>query len=427
MYDVAIIGAGAAGLMAAGVAARAGRKVLLVEKMEKAARKVRITGKGRCNLTNICPEEEFLSKVKSGADFFEHAFREFDNQAAVDFFRGEGVRIKVERGGRVFPESGKAWDIAQALTDWAVEGGAEIMYYASATQIRTVAGRVNGLRVRNRRGFERVVECGAVILCTGGASYPATGSSGDGYALAHELGHTIEEIRPSLVALVSGSALAKDLSGLKLKNVNVTLEIDGEDVAAEFGEMEFGSRGVEGAVILRLSRRAVDAVIEEKKVAVKIDLKPALEPEVIAARIEREIEAMTAEDVAAGNGFGKPDDTTGELLRKLMPKNMVAPFAREAGVGLNLPAERLETEQKERIIALLKGLRVPIDDYGTFETAIVTAGGVSLAEVDPATMQSRLVKGLYFAGELLDIDADTGGYNLQVAFSTGYMAGQLRK
>ena len=426
MYDAVVVGGGAAGLMAAGVAARSGKKVLLLEKMEKAARKVRITGKGRCNLTNVCPREVFLSKVRSGAEFFGQAFAEFDNDALIAFFRDEGVRIKVERGGRAFPESEKAWDIAQALIDYATEGGVEIAYYTSAVRLRTIAGRVNGVVMRNRRGFERVVESPAVIVCTGGASYPATGSTGDGYALAHALGHRIEEVRPALVPLVSRSRLAEELKGLKLKNVNVSLVVEGETVASEFGEMEFGSRGIEGAIILKLSRPAVDAIIDEKEVAIRIDLKPALTPEVIAERIEREITAMTDSEGIADTGFGPPDVSAARLLRKLMPKPMIAPFAKELGIGLRLPAERIDEEQKERIIGQLKGLLIPVDDYGSFETAVVTAGGVALDEVDPATMQSKLVRGLYFAGEVLDIDADTGGYNLQVAFSTGHMAGKLK-
>lgn len=402
-------------MMAAGVAASAGKKTLLVEKMEKPGRKVRITGKGRCNLTNACERGEFLAKVRTNADFFATSFALFDNQATIDFFRNEGVKIAVERGGRVFPDSGKAHDIANALADWATESGAEVMLNTDVISIRTLGDRVNGVRVKTKRGFERVIECDNVILCTGGASYPATGSTGDGYGFAHTLGHRIEEVRPALTSLQSRSALARDLNGLKLKNVAVKLEIDGEGAAEEFGEMEFGSRGLEGAVILRLSRRAVDALIDERQVAITLDLKAALTPEVISARIDRETEELG------------DDGKVSELLRKLMPQPMMAPFAKEAGVGLNMPLARLEAAQKESIIATLKCLRIPVDDYGPFDMAVVTAGGVDVSEVDPATMQSKLVRGLYFAGEVLDIDADTGGYNLQVAFSTGHLAGQLKK
>lgn len=415
MYDVIVIGAGAAGMMAAGVAAGNGKRVLLLEKMEKTGRKVRITGKGRCNLTNTKNREEFLSKVKSNREFFTPAFESFDNEATIDFFKEEGVRLEFERGGRVFPQSGKAWDIANALEDFAKDAGAEIQLHMTVTGLRTIGGRVNGVKVRTRKGFERTLECGNVIIATGGVSYPATGSTGDGYEFAYQMGHQIEEVRPSLVPLVSNSRLAQGLKGIKLKNVAVKLIIDGEVAAEEFGEMEFGTRGVEGAVILRLSRMAVDAVIEEHKVELSIDMKSALDEDTLVARIERELEKT--EEIEA----------VGDLLRKLLPKPMILPFAVETGLQLTMPVSRLTDAEKQTIITSLKDLRVAIDDYGTFEEAVVTAGGVDVSEVDPETLQSKLVKGLYFAGEVLDIDADTGGYNLQIAFSTGHLAGQLKK
>lgn len=415
MYDVIIIGAGAAGMMAAGAAAKNGNKVLLLEKMEKSGRKVRITGKGRCNVTNTKSREEFLSKIRVNREFFTPSFEHFDNEATISFFKEEGVRLEFERGGRVFPESGKAWDIANALEDFAKDSGAEIQLHTTVTGLRTIGGRVNGVKVRTRKGFERTLECKNVIICTGGVSYPATGSTGDGYEFAYDLGHEIEEVRPSLVPLVSHSPLAKKLSGIKLKNVAIKLLVDGETAGEEFGEMEFGTRGIEGAVILRLSRTAVDAFIDGHEVAISIDMKSALTEEVLVARIERELEDV--EDV----------DTAGELFRKLLPKPMVSPFADEVGIRLDTPSSRLTDTDKQNIISKLKDLRIKIDDYGTFEEAVVTAGGVDVSNVDPHTLQSKLVNGLYFAGEVLDIDADTGGYNLQIAFSTGHLAGQLRK
>lgn len=415
MYDVIIIGAGAAGMMAAGTAARNGKKVLLLEKMEKTGRKVRITGKGRCNVTNTAAKEEFLSKIRSNRDFFIPSFELFDNNAAIAFFKDEGVRLEFERGGRVFPESGKAWDIANALEDFAKESGAEIQFHTTVTGLRTIGKRVNGVKVKTRKGFERTLECRNVIICTGGVSYPATGSTGDGYGFAHDMGHEIEELRPSLVPLVSDSPLAKALNGIKLKNVAVKLVINGEAEEEEFGEMEFGSRGIEGAVILRLSRTAVDALIEGRKVEISIDMKSALDEEILAARIERELEKT--EEVL----------TAGDLLRKLLPKPMVAPFAVETGIELPEPVSRMTDTTKNTIIRTLKDLRIKIDDYGGFDEAVVTAGGVDVSGIDPYTLQSKLIDGLYFAGEVLDIDADTGGYNLQIAFSTGYLAGLLKK
>ena len=415
MYDVIIIGAGAAGLMAAGVAAGKGRKVLVLEKMEKAARKVRITGKGRCNVTNAGPREKFRDKIRVNADFFEPAFRDFSNQSTLHFFRRQGVELVTERGDRVFPASGKAWDIADALVAWAKDAGAEIQYHTKAVEIRTIAEKVYGVKVITKKGFPRNLECENVIVCTGGVSYPATGSTGDGYLFAHKLGHRIEAVRPSLVPLESATPLARSLTGLQLRNVTARLLVDGEVRQEEFGEMEFTTRGVEGAVILRLSRDAVDALIEGHTVQVALDLKSALSPEILQARIQREKEAL------GDNAL------FGELLRKLMPKLMVSVFARELHISTQSPLQSLTEAQVNNLIALLKHFVIPITDYRPFEEAIVTAGGVSVEEIDPETLQSKRIKGLYFAGEVLDIDGDTGGYNLQIAFSTGHLAGKLKK
>lgn len=415
-YDLIVIGAGAAGMMAAGVAARDGRRVLVIEKMEKAGRKIRITGKGRCNVTNIKPREEFLAHIRANAEFFLPAFRSMDNKALVGFFRKQGVKLMTERGDRVYPESGKAWDIADAMADWAKdEGDAKIIFNTLVTDIIIVAGRVRGVRIMTKKGYPRNVEADNVLIATGGVSYPSTGSTGDGYRFAHDAGHRIEEVRPSLVPLESNSPLIKELAGVMLRNVNVKLMIDGEVAAEEFGEMQFSARGLDGAVILRLSRLAVDALIEERTVEVVIDLKSALDDEMLLARIGREISEL-------------PEDAVfGELMRKLLPKPMVAPFAALLGINTKVPISRLRDDQKTALVTLLKNFRLPVSDYRPFEEAVVTAGGVAVEDVDPDTMQSKLVKGLYFAGEVLDIDGDTGGYNLQIAFSTGFLAGKLKK
>ena len=415
MYDVIVIGGGAAGLMAAGVAARNGKKALLIEKMEKCGRKIRITGKGRCNLTNVKPREEFLAKIKANPDFFSYAYDSFNNHALIKFFRDEGVKLTIERGGRVFPTSEKAHDIANAMIDFAAEAGAEIMLNTTVTAINTLGNKIYGVKVLTKKRFERNIEAPNVILCTGGMSYPATGSTGDGYGFAHGLGHRIEELRPSLVPLLSNSEFARSIHGTTLKNTGVKLIIDGETAAEEFGELSFSSRGIEGPVTLRLSRMAVDALIDGKNVRLSLDLKTALDKPTLSARIDREL---------AGMNQNQP---LSDLLRKLMPKPLVAPFALMSGSVSTLPLRNMTEEIKERIISLLKDIEIPISDYGTFDEAVVTAGGISVDEIDPQTMQSKLIKGLYFAGEVLDIDADTGGYNLQVAFSTGWLAGQLKK
>lgn len=415
MYDLIVIGAGAAGLMAAATAARNGKSVLLMEKMEKAGRKIRITGKGRCNLTNARPPEEFAEAIRTNADFFDVAFAEFNNKATIRFFERIGVKLDIERGQRVFPKSGKAWDIANALVDYCVDNGVEIVYNARVSDVLVLDGKVYGVKFFNKRGFERKEEAENVIIATGGVSYPGTGSTGDGYIFADRLGHTIEEVRPSLTPLRTSHPQRKFLDGLLLKNVNAKLYVEDEMVREEFGELCFSDRGIEGAVALRVSRDAVDALIEEKRVKMVIDLKPALTEEILEERIRREIAEM------------QPDEFFSELLRKLVPKHFVLPIAHELDIHSKNYIRKVSDAEIKRLVKVLKGMVFPITDYAPFEYAVVTAGGVRCDEVNKYTMESLKVKGLYFAGEVLDIDANTGGYNLQIAFSTGRLAGQLKK
>ena len=415
MYDLIVIGAGAAGLMAAATAARNGKSVLLMEKMEKAGRKIRITGKGRCNLTNARPPEEFSEAIRTNADFFDVAFAEFNNKATIRFFERIGVKLDIERGQRVFPKSGKAWDIANALVDYCVDNGVEIVYNARVSDILVLDGKVYGVKFFNKRGFERKEEAENVIIATGGVSYPGTGSTGDGYIFADRLGHTIEEVRPSLTPLRTSHPQRKFLDGLLLKNVNAKLYVEDEMVREEFGELSFSDRGIEGALALRVSRDAVDALIEEKRVKMVIDLKPALTEEILEERIRREIAEM------------QPDEFFSELLRKLVPKHFVLPIAHELDIHSKNYIRKVTDAEIKRLVKVLKGMVFPITDYAPFEYAVVTAGGVRCDEVNKYTMESLKVKGLYFAGEVLDIDANTGGYNLQIAFSTGRLAGQLKK
>lgn len=414
-YDVIVVGAGAAGMMAAGTAARNGKRVLLLEKMEKSGRKVRITGKGRCNLTNARPPEEFAEQVRVNAAFFAPAFAEFDNRMTMRFFERRGVKLDVERGERVFPRSGKAWDVANALLDYCVDNGVRILYNTRVSGIMTLGDKVFGVRYYNKRGFERREECSQVILATGGVSYPATGSTGDGYAFAADLGHTIEPLRPSLTSLVSPHPRVKQLDKLLLRNVRATLYIDNEPVREEFGELGFSERGIDGAVALRMSRDAVDALIDGRKVKLVVDLKPALTEEILRERIAREMAELA------------PTEFFAELLHKLVPRPMVLPLAQELDIHSKTYLDKITEEQIVRLIKTLKGWTFPVTDYAPFEYAVTTAGGVRCDEVNPDTMQSRKVEGLYFAGEVLDLDANTGGYNLQIAFSTGRLAGMLKK
>ncbi len=415
MYDVIVVGAGAAGMMAAATAAKNGRRVLLMEKMEKAGRKIRISGKGRCNLTNARPPEGFRDAIRTNADFFEVAFAEFNNKATIRLFERLGVKLDIERGQRVFPHSGKAWDIANALMDYCVESGVEVMYDTRVSDVLAIDGKVYGVRYFNKRGFERKEEAPNVIIATGGVSYPATGSTGDGYIFADRLGHTIEAVRPSLTPLRTSHPQRKYLDGLLLKNVAARLYVDNELVREEFGEIGFSERGIEGAIALRMSRDAVDALIDERKVKIVLDMKPALTEEMLTERIRREIADM------------QPEEFFAELLRRLVPKQMVIPLAHELDVHSKNYIRKVTDAEIARLVKVLKGMTFPIVDYAPFEYAVVTAGGVRCDEVNRYTMQSNKVSGLYFAGEVLDIDANTGGYNMQIAFSTGRLAGQLRK
>ncbi len=416
-YDVIVIGAGAAGMMAAGTAARNGKKVLLIEKMEKSGRKIRISGKGRCNVTNARAAEEFAAQIKSNADFFAIPFSSFNNRSTMRLLERQGCRLSVEQGDRVFPKSGKAWDVANALLEYSYESGVKIIYDTEVVSIMTLGNKVYGVNYRNKRGFIRKEEAANVILATGGMSYPATGSTGDGYFMAADLGHTIEEVRPSLTPLISSHPQAKRLDSVWLKNINAQLYVDGELAGEEFGEISFSTRGVEGAVVLRLSRIAVDALIEGRSVELTIDMKPALTPEILRERIAREMAEMESD----------PKATLADLIRKLSPKPLVISLSEEIGVYSSSYLSRLTEENIEKFIEVLKCWKFPIVDYAPFECAIVTAGGVSCQEINPNTMESLKVKGLYFAGEVIDLDANTGGYNIQIALSTGHLAGELKK
>ena len=411
-YDVIIIGGGAAGLMAAGTAAGQGYRTLLLEKMEKPARKVRITGKGRCNLTNTKPREEFLSKVKPDSDFFVTAFDSFNNLDTINFFEKRGLRLITERGDRVFPASGKAWDVADALVNYARTSGAEIECFTSVKEILTDGGHVSGV-ITETKGKKSRICARKVIIATGGASYPATGSTGDGYALAKSLGHKIVNTRPSLTPL-RVPAKYSSLNGLALRNVRLTLIVGGKKTTDEFGEMDFTDNTACGAIVLRVSRDAVDALRNNQKVELSIDLKSALNSSKLTARIAREITALPR------------GASVRELMRKLIPQKLMRTVAAKSGINLDSPLSAFSDKNTADVIRTLKDFRVEISDFCPFPQAIVTAGGVDTSQVNSATLESKLVKGLYFAGEVLDIDANTGGYNLQIAFSTGHLAGELK-
>lgn len=410
---IAIIGAGVAGLMAAGTAAQAGHKVILLEKKEKTGRKLRITGKGRCNITNTRSAEEFIKKVNSGGEFALYSLEKFSTEDTRKFFESQGVELKVERGDRVFPASDKAWDVANALEKWAIDQGVELRLNSQVITINTKNNRINSITLENGE----TIECDKVILTTGGVSYPSTGSDGDGHEMSYELGHNIVPLRPALVPLEIESKVANPIA---LKNVALSLFIDNKLIDTRQGDVEFTKEiGVlSGAITLQFSRQAVDAIIDGHSVMLELDLKPGLAFDKLKARIKRDLEKLREE------GFNRTLPLR-IYLRQLTPSPLHSTLSAQSGVDLRQAALDINDKELHQLAYDLKHLKLPVRDYRPFSEAIVTAGGVDLEEVDSHTMGSRIINGLYFAGELLDIDADTGGYNIQLALSTGRLAGQL--
>jgi predicted Rossmann fold flavoprotein len=419
---VIVVGGGAAGLMAAGQASEQGAETLLLEKMHRPGRKLRITGKGRCNVTNIAPLYEFIEHFDPSGRFLRQAFSQFFTSDLLALLEELGVPTVIERGGRVFPASGQAKDIVDALVRWVGERGVTLRTRSPVGRLLVEEGRVTGVGVSpasaRRRGTSaalpstgRVHHADAVIIATGGASYPATGSTGDGYRLAQSVGHTIVPIRPGLVPLETAGDVAPRLQGLSLRNATVRMYANGEQQAERFGEMLFTHFGVSGPIILSLSRLAVDALHLDQTVRLSIDLKPALDERKLDARLLRDLDE-----------HGKQQFHT--LLGGLLPRKLIPVCMDLVDIPPHKPGNQISAQERERLRRWLKDFRLQVIGHRPFAEAIITAGGVDTREVDPRTMASRLVEGLYFAGEVLDVDADTGGYNLQAAFSTGWVAGQ---
>jgi predicted Rossmann fold flavoprotein len=419
---VIVVGAGAAGLMAAGQAAGQGAQTLLLEKTDRPGRKLQITGKGRCNLTNIASVREFIAHFGPGGPFLRQAFARYFSGDLLAFFDELGVPTLTERGGRVFPADEDANVVVDALVRWTRKQGVELQTGAAVRRLVVAQGAITGVGVAETRAARtrarhpaalggRMVEADAVILATGGASYPGTGSTGDGYTMAAEVGHTIVPIRPALVPLDTAGHVARRLEGLSLRNVNATLLFDGEPAAEGFGEMLFTRFGVSGPIILTLSRRAVDALRAGRRVALSIDLKPALDEEKLDARLLRDLDT-----------YGRRQFST--ILKGLLPRTLIPVCIDLTRIPAQKPGHQITSAERERLRTWLKDFRLEVTGHRPMAQAIVTAGGVDTREVDPRTMASRLVRGLYFAGEVLDVDADTGGFNLQAAFSTGWLAGR---
>ncbi len=403
---VIVIGGGAAGLMAAGQAAELGAETLLLEKMKRPGNKLRITGKGRCNLTNVTPLSEFIAHFGPNGRFLRQAFSRFFTPELVAFFEELGVRTVTERGGRVFPASDRAQDVVDALVRWVGERGVTLRTRSPVKQLLVEGGRVVGVRVA-----KRVYRADGVIVATGGVSYPATGSTGDGYRLAASVGHSIVPLRPALVPLETAGDVAPRLQGLSLRHVTVRVWVNGKKQAEAFGEMLFTHFGLSGPIILSLSGRVVDALRQGQGVVLAIDLKPALDEHKLDVRLLRDLDM-----------HGKQQFRT--LLEALLPRKLIPVCIDLTSISPHKMGHQITAQERRRLRTWLKDFRLEVTGYRSFAEAIITAGGVDTREIDPRTMASRLVEGLYFTGEVLDVDADTGGYNLQAAFSTGWLAGR---
>ncbi len=407
MKNIVIIGAGPAGLMAAVTAAEKDRsaKVILVEKNERPARKLMITGKGRCNVTNNCDNDTLLQNVPRNPRFLYSAFSAFPPSAVMDFFESAGVPLKTERGNRVFPQSDKAVDIVDALVSKAKKNNVKIIN-STVREVACCDGAVSEVVLQNG---DRI-KADSCLIATGGMSYSLTGSTGDGYELAKKLGHTVTDIKPSLVPLCCHEGFCSHLSGLSLKNVTFSVFEEGKKkpLYKEMGEMLFTHFGISGP--LPLSASAYIRYMGKKEYTAFIDLKPALSIEQLDARILRDFQEQKNKDFA-------------NSLDKLLPKSLIPVIVKLSGIDGSLKVNQISREQRRRLCEILKALPLHITGFRPIEEAIVTSGGISVKEINPATMESKIVKGLFFAGEVIDVDAFTGGFNLQIAFSTGYVAG----
>ncbi len=408
MSRVIVIGAGPAGLMAAGVAAGRGFEVILLERNERPARKLMITGKGRCNITNNCGSmEELIAAVPVNGRFLYSAFSSFMPSDTIAFFESRGVPLKTERGNRVFPVSDKAVDVVDALHGFTVKSGAVIIH-GRAKELMIQNGAVHGVLTES----DETIDADSVLIATGGVSYPSTGSTGDGYELARQAGHTIIEPIPSLVPLNAHEGFCSALQGLSLRNVavKVTDTEDNKIIFSDFGEMLFTHYGVSGPLILSASSHMRG--MKSGKYVIAIDLKPALGTEQLDARVLRDFSEN------ANRNFIN-------ALNLLLPKKLVPVIVKLTGIEPGLKTNQITKEQRQRLVCLLKELKVTITGFRPIDEAIITSGGVKTGEINPKTMESKLIRGLYFAGEVIDIDAYTGGFNLQIAFATGNLAGNM--
>ena len=406
MKRVVVIGGGAAGLMVAVIAGREGAKVTLLEKMNYVGKKMGITGKGRCNITNACDMSEFIKNTPGNGKFLYGAYERFTNEDLLQLLHDAGLETKVERGGRVFPASDSALDVRNTFMKLMKQYGVDVHLEEPVKKILVDDGTVTGV-VTDKETYH----ADAVVIATGGKSYPATGSTGDGYILASQVGHTITDIRPSLVPIVTEESWVKDLMGLSLRNVELSVIAKNKVQATMFGEMMFTHFGITGPIVLSLSH-TVGKLMRKKNIGtigLDINLKPALSPETLDKRLQKDFDLYSKKQLING-------------MKDLLPSRLIPLIIELAGIDPQKPINQISKEERQQIGYMLQHMPLTVKGLRPVEEAIVTAGGISLKEFNPKTMESKLVKGLYGAGEVLDIDAFTGGYNLQAAFSTGYVA-----
>lgn len=406
MKRVVVIGGGAAGLMAAVIAGREGAKVTLLEKMNYVGKKMGITGKGRCNITNACDMSDFIKNTPGNGKFLYGAYERFTNEDLLQLIHDAGLETKVERGGRVFPASDSALDVRNTFMKLMKHYGVDVHLEEPVKKILVDDDTVTGV-VTDKETYH----ADAVVIATGGKSYPATGSTGDGYILAAQVGHKITDIRPSLVPIVTEESWVKDLMGLSLRNVELSVVAKNKVQAKMFGEMMFTHFGITGPIVLSLSH-TVGKLMRKKNIGtigLDINLKPALSPETLDKRLQKDFDLYSKKQLING-------------MKDLLPSRLIPLIIELAGIDPQKPINQISKEERQQIGYMLQHMPLTVKGLRPVEEAIVTAGGISLKEFNPKTMESKLVKGLYGAGEVLDIDAFTGGYNLQAAFSTGYVA-----
>ena len=406
MKRVVVIGGGAAGLMAAVIAGREGAKVTLLEKMNYVGKKMGITGKGRCNITNACDMSDFIKNTPGNGKFLYGAYERFTNEDLLQLLHDAGLETKVERGGRVFPASDSALDVRNTFMKLMKHYGVDVHLEEPVKKLLVDDGVVTGV-VTDKETYH----ADAVVIATGGKSYPATGSTGDGYMLAAQVGHKITDIRPSLVPIVTEESWVKDLMGLSLRNVELSVVAKNKVQAKMFGEMMFTHFGITGPIVLSLSH-TVGKLMRKKNIGtigLDINLKPALSPEILDKRLQKDFDLYSKKQLING-------------MKDLLPSRLIPLIIELAGIDPQKPINQISKEERQQIGYMLQHMPLTVKGLRPVEEAIVTAGGISLKEFNPKTMESKLVKGLYGVGEVLDIDAFTGGYNLQAAFSTGYVA-----